>query len=160
MKGLEFKQTIRTTDYSLSVESGDQYDAANASELRLLDLISMQKYDWLRAYKRTARLTVNQLEQILASSYDMTQLIAAALRLADLVPCQDWFRKATALAQTSTMEQIESSLYYLKKKEEFVTSVLAMVHYELFGDFELGQWVARVEIIQADGQMYRRYTNP
>jgi hypothetical protein len=148
MRGLEILDRVVEVDYS---------DTECIHEL-----IEMQAADWLLSYKRLVRqqLAVTGVEFILESTSNWAQSIAAALRLADLLPSEECFKAACRLAQTSTIDQIESAISTIRDRDEFITAVLALVHYELFNEFELGQYVVRVEIVQQAGKVYRRYINP
>ncbi|MGA7933851.1 MAG: hypothetical protein WCA35_09920 [Kovacikia sp.] len=166
MKGSVQKDRIREADYSKSIELGDDYSAA-PSDLCHHVLIELDAANWLKAYRRLTRQTwtipdweVAHLEEILASSNDMTESLAVALRLADLQASGDWFKAACKLAQTSTIDQLEEALYYIKDREEWVTAALALAHYELFNSFELGEYVVKVEIVYRDGKPHRKYINP
>ena len=141
----------------------DGIDEVNYSDTECIhELIEMEAADWMLSYKRMERkgYGVADLETILESTFNWAQSIAAALRLADLMPCEKCFKAACRLAQTSTIDQIESAITMIRDRDEFITAVLALVHYELFNEFELGRFVVRVEIVQQAGKVYRRYINP
>jgi hypothetical protein len=125
--------------------------------------IELAQTDWLKQYFRFSRMTtVSDLEFLLAESKDatFTEQTAIALRLADLKPSGDWFKRACHLAQTATIDQLESALNLIQDQDEFIAVLLALVHYELFDGFELGRFVASVEIIKVSGKAHRRYVNP
>jgi hypothetical protein len=165
-RGQKVLNELPKADYKKSIALGDRYDAVAESRLRRDDFIEMVQSDWLRAYQRLTRnytlapWAIPELNQILESSRDMTQCIAIALRLADLEPSADWFKAACRLAQTTTIGQIESGLYEIQERDEFITAVLARVHYDLFNSFEFGDYVVTVELVKRDGKLYRQYTNP
>jgi hypothetical protein len=162
MKGTIELNQLTEADYTMSIALGDNYDASAEWQLCPDDLIEMHAVDWLKTYKRLTRqgLGIAQLEMILESWCNMTQMSAAALRLADLQPCDQWFKAACRLAQTASIDQIENALFIIRDRGEFITAVLALAHYELFSSFELGRYVVRVEIVNQDGKTYRRYLNP
>jgi hypothetical protein len=167
MKGSTGLEKLTEADYRMSEILGDRY-TESASEICPSDLQEMIAADWFKAYKRLVKRPtytiplweVAALEETLANTYDTTQCIALALRLADLSSSADWFKNAASLAQSSTVGNLEQALYELTDRDEYVTVVLALVHYELFNSFELGEYVVKVEIIERCGKFYRKYINP
>ncbi|MCU0551876.1 MAG: hypothetical protein MUC48_21260 [Leptolyngbya sp. Prado105] len=161
MRGSTVLNKIQVPSYSKSVALGDDFDATE-SELCVHSYLEIEQADWLRAYKRLIRRNydANAIAEMLANSYDMTECIALSLRYADQNPSDYLFKRGCELAQTSTVGQLESALYYVNEREEYISVVLALIHYELFNQFELGQYVVRVEIVERDGRLCRRYTNP
>lgn len=156
-------EEVRAADYRMSEALGDRYSGMAC----IHDVIVMQKADWQAIYRRSLRQgwsipaqEIERLRQLLAASTSIAQAIAFSLRLADLEPSGEWFKGACRLAQTSTRDQIEGALYYIQGREEYITAALALVHYELFNSFELGEYVVKVDIEIRDGKFLRQWTNP
>ena len=158
MKGSTTITQIKEADYRFYEERGDEV---------CVNEVEYDRLNWLKHYERLKRTgytipewEVANLEEQLANTYDMTQCIALALRLADLTPSAELFKRACGLAQTSTVENLDSALYEVQEREEFIVVALASVHYELFNSFEFGDYVVSVEMVRRNGKIYRRYVNP
>ena len=167
MKGSTKLDELRSADYSKSEALGDNY-TATGKNICPIDLQEMLAADWLKAYRRLLRrrtYTIPAWEaaaisETLANSYDTTQCIALVMRLADLTSSEEWFKAACELAQTTTRGNLEQALYELEERNAYAAVVLALVHYDLFSSFELGEYVVSVEIVEREGTFYREYINP
>lgn len=153
MKGVMIKERIEQL----------QYDDLMTNE----DYIEALKLDWHPRHRKLIRQAytiveweVASLEEILTESKDMTECIAVAIRWAELNPSGNLFKRACQLAQTTTIEMLEEALYLEKEREPFVVVVLALVHYEVFNRFELGEYVVNIEIEWVGKKLIRKFIHP
>lgn len=121
----------------------------------------MSKWNWGKVWNRMNRqgYSVSQLEMIIAESKVDTQLIAASLIWASLIPSEEVFEQAAILAVVNTIDELWSAYYSATSRRGFVRVVLAIVHYDLLIELNSREYYPWIEVIYKDKGYWRRYPN-
>lgn len=132
---------------------GDRYDG----EPCFFDRMEMDKRNWLLGRKRLLLkgYSKEQLEAIIANCSDMATLIGASLIWASSNPSEDVFEQAADMALVSSIDDLWSAYNTIGKG--FVAVVIAIVHYELLTKLEVGQYFPSIEIVEKNGEFFRKY---
>lgn len=146
---------ITYPDYWLYKELGDRYTGLPC----FLDQVEMDKRNWLLGWKRMKRkaYTTLQLQAIIAESQDTGALLAAALLWAENEPCEEVFKQAADLVGASTLDELWEAFYVTSTRVGFVAVVLAIIHHEILATLNVGEYFARIEIVEKKGEFYRSY---
>jgi hypothetical protein len=141
----------------------EEIEAYNQQAFCIYDEIEFEKVDWLAAYARMCRQfsfeQVSELKFVLAHTNTVQQAFTAALRLADLIPCEFEFKEAMRLAQSTSLDELEAALYYEGDRSAYIALSIAIAHYELLKEAAKPYSYIGITIQVEDGKVryYRKY---
>lgn len=121
----------------------------------------MDGYNWAATWTRMNRkgYSVSELEMIIAECKIDTQLIAASLMWASVLPLEEVFEQAAKLAHANTIDELWEAYYSASTRKGFVAVVLAIVHYELLVELNSGEYYPWIEVVVKDKEYWRQYSN-
>ncbi|MFN6475261.1 hypothetical protein [Nostoc sp. DedQUE07] len=131
------------------------------SQIEEVHIGQIDKWNWGKAWNRMNRMgySVSQLEMIIAESKVDTQLIAASLIWASLVPSEEVFEQTVKLALANPIDELWQAYYSAASRKGFVGVVLAIVHYDLLIELNSGEYYPWIEVIYKDKGYWRRHPN-
>ncbi|MGI0485869.1 hypothetical protein ACN4EK_10560 [Pantanalinema rosaneae CENA516] len=145
--------------YTKFKSTGDDYTARTETRLKVCDRQRMENNDWLKAYELLIKRKANRadIEMQLCRTLG-AQRRAAAIRLADILPSEHWFKQAHALAHRLTIAQLKQMPATMTKKardEDYIAAALAYAHYEALRSSEVP--FSKIDITWIDGVAYREF---
>ncbi|MEH2458304.1 hypothetical protein [Nostoc sp.] len=116
---------------------------------------------WLSGWSRMSRkgYSIPQLEAIIAGSYVVVQVMAAALIWAAKNPTEEVFKQAAKLAIANELDKLWEAYYSTKSRAGFVAVVLAIAHYDLLATLNSGEYFPWIEISSNGKTYWREYPN-